>query len=136
MPESWLLRYSIVTPEKILVEGNAIFVALPAIDGEFGILNNRAPLLVRLRSGIVRVEGGEGQLWFFVAGGFADVLDNHVTVLTPRALRRRDVRPEAPREIREKADRMAVPDDAALRVREDLRREARAMERMLARVER
>ena len=41
----------VVTPEKVVVDKTASFVALPAFDGELGVLAGRAPLIARLVSG-------------------------------------------------------------------------------------
>lgn len=47
---------SVVTPEREVLAGAARFVALPAYDGEMGILAKRAPLVVQLGSGRLRVD--------------------------------------------------------------------------------
>ena len=56
MPSSF--QTSVITPEGTVFEGPAEFVAIPAIDGELGILHNRAPLLAKLGAGRLRVESG------------------------------------------------------------------------------
>ena len=65
-----------------MLEGDATFAAVPAHDGELGILRNRAPLLYRLGAGLLRVDTTEGKRALFVAGGFAQMLDNRLTILT------------------------------------------------------
>lgn len=79
---------SVVTPEKAISEGAASFVSLPAHDGEIGILRGRAPLVAKLDVGALRIRrpDGENETWF-IDGGFAEMADNRLTVLTEAALR-------------------------------------------------
>ena len=73
---------SVVTPEKVAFESKAVSVVLPAHDGEMGILHNRAPLLVRLDVGSLRIETESGNETLYIDGGFAQMVDNKLTVLT------------------------------------------------------
>ena len=76
---------SVVTPERAVLECEATFAALPAHDGEIGILFNRAPLLCRLGRGKLRIESGDEKHVLMVAGGFAEMVANRLTVLTEEA---------------------------------------------------
>jgi F-type H+-transporting ATPase subunit epsilon len=76
----------IVTPERSVVDETADFVALPMIDGELGVLPGRAPLIGRLGFGELRTVVGKVIHRFYIDGGFAQVRDNVVTVLTGRAM--------------------------------------------------
>jgi F-type H+-transporting ATPase subunit epsilon len=69
-----------------VLECEATFVALPAHDGEIGILYNRAPLLCRLGIGRLRVETASEKHVLFVAGGFAEMVANRLTILTEEAI--------------------------------------------------
>ena len=81
-------RCSVVTPESAVLDNcEATFVALPAHDGEIGIQRNRAPLLVQLGIGVLRVKTLEGTETFFVDRGFAQMVDNRLSVLTEEARR-------------------------------------------------
>ncbi|HEY3246263.1 MAG TPA: ATP synthase F1 subunit epsilon [Phycisphaerae bacterium] len=88
-------RCTVVTPDRQVLDTDATFVALPAHDGEIGILHNRAPLVCKLGIGVLRVTAGGGQQRYFVDGGFAQVLDNNLTVLTPKALSSDQIDPAA-----------------------------------------
>lgn len=80
------LRCIVVTPERTVLEEEADFAAIPAFDGELGILVGHAPLVARLGPGELRlVAGGQVRQRLFVDGGFAQVRSDTVTVLTPRA---------------------------------------------------
>lgn len=76
---------SVITPEQAVLETEATFVAFPAHDGEVGILPGRAPLLFKMGIGSLRVESPEGNHHFFVDGGFAQMVENRLTLLTEQA---------------------------------------------------
>ncbi|HYN21095.1 MAG TPA: ATP synthase F1 subunit epsilon [Thermoanaerobaculia bacterium] len=73
---------SVITPERAVLETEATFVAFPAHDGEVGILPGRAPLLFKMGIGELRVESPEGNHRYFVDGGFAQMVENRLTLLT------------------------------------------------------
>ncbi|AMV36682.1 ATP synthase F1 subunit epsilon [Planctomyces sp. SH-PL62] len=76
----------VVTPEKTVFAKTVDFVALPLYDGELGVLPGRSPLLGRLGYGELRIKVDGGTESYFVDGGFAQVRENTVTVLTNRAI--------------------------------------------------
>ena len=80
---------AIVTPERAILDEPADFVALPMFDGEVGILPGRAALIGRLGIGELRVRRGTETKRLFVDGGFAQVRDNVVTVLTAMRSKKR-----------------------------------------------
>jgi F-type H+-transporting ATPase subunit epsilon len=80
------LRCIVVTPETTVLETPADFVALPLYDGEVGIAPGRAPLIGRLGYGELRVRAGGQQMRYYVDGGFVQVANNVVSVLTNRAI--------------------------------------------------
>ena len=80
------LQCVVVTPEATIVDTSADFVASPLFDGEAGVAPGRAPLIGRLGYGELRVRSGGDTRRFFVDGGFVQVADNVVSVLTNRAV--------------------------------------------------
>jgi len=81
-----MLRVSVISPERVLYEGEARLVVAPAFDGEVGILQSHAPMMTLLGRGVLRVEGGGGAATRFqVAGGFLQVVDDQVRVVTEQA---------------------------------------------------
>jgi F-type H+-transporting ATPase subunit epsilon len=79
------LTVSVVSPERVVFEGEADLVVAPAWDGEVGILRQHAPMLALLGEGDVRVRLGNREERFFVAGGFLQVAADVVTILSERA---------------------------------------------------
>ena len=99
---------SVVTPERAILETEARFAAFPAHDGEFGILPQRAPLLCRLGIGILRVETADGDHSFFVDGGFAQMVDNKLTLLTEQARAATEIERQAALTALEEARAMSL----------------------------
>lgn len=79
------LKCVVVTPERTILDTSVEFVALPLYDGEVGIAPGRAPMIGRLGYGEMRTNQGGTIHRYFVDGGFAQVRDDVVTVLTNRA---------------------------------------------------
>jgi F-type H+-transporting ATPase subunit epsilon len=80
------LTCTVVTPEQTALETKADFVALPLFDGEIGIAANHSPLIGRLGPGEMRIKSGGQTQVYYVDGGFVQVADNVVAVLTSRAV--------------------------------------------------
>ena len=78
-----MLTVSVISPEKVLFEGQASGVVAPGFDGELGILPGHAPLMTVLGKGTLRLDGA-GQS-FQVEGGFLQVVDDIVRVVTESA---------------------------------------------------
>lgn len=80
------LQCIVVTPEQTVVDSAADFVALPLFDGELGVAAHHAPMIGRLGFGELRIRTGGDTQRFYVDGGFVQVADNLVSVLTNRAV--------------------------------------------------
>lgn len=78
-----MLTVSVISPEKVLFEGQASAVVAPGFDGELGILPGHAPLMTVLGRGTLRLDGAAHS--FRVEGGFLQVVDNVVRVVTETA---------------------------------------------------
>lgn len=79
-----MLKVSVISPESILFEGETDSVVAPAYDGEVGILSGHAPMMAVLGKGELRLGNPGGRL-FAVEGGFLQVLNNEVRVVTEKA---------------------------------------------------
>jgi F-type H+-transporting ATPase subunit epsilon len=81
-----VLRVRVVSPDRVVFDGEGSAVVAPAWDGQVGILPGHAPMLALLGVGelsIDRVGGGSDE--FIVAGGVLKVERNQVTLLTEYA---------------------------------------------------
>jgi F-type H+-transporting ATPase subunit epsilon len=80
-----VLKLSVISPESVLFEGETESVVAPAYDGEIGILTGHAPLMALLGSGELRIGASGGGQRFTVSGGFLQVLNDDVRVVTETA---------------------------------------------------
>ena len=80
-----MLKVSVISPEAVLFEGDAESVIAPAFDGQVGILTGHAPMMALLGKGELRLAGGSSERRFIVQGGFLQVVENQVRVVTESA---------------------------------------------------
>jgi F-type H+-transporting ATPase subunit epsilon len=86
MAQAKNIALTVITPERQVLEAQAEAVVIPAHDGELGVLRDRAALMCELGIGQLRYTQANQTRRLFIDGGFAQVFDNHVTVLTSQAL--------------------------------------------------
>lgn len=79
------LKVSVISPERTIFDGEADAVVVPAWDGQLGVMRGHAPLLVLLGDGEMRVTTGGTNQRFHISGGFMQVVNDVVTVLSERA---------------------------------------------------
>ncbi len=81
------IAFDLVSPEKLLLSGEAQMITLPGTEGEFGVLPGHSPVISTLKPGVIDVKGAEhGDTRFFVMGGFAEVNPEKLTVLAEEAI--------------------------------------------------
>jgi F-type H+-transporting ATPase subunit epsilon len=97
-PSGKTLQCVVVTPESAVLDEQADFVAVPLFDGELGVLPGRAPLIGRLGVGALRIRHGGRTTEAYVEGGFVQIRDNVVTLLTERAVLAADLRADVVRD--------------------------------------
>jgi F-type H+-transporting ATPase subunit epsilon len=81
------VQFELVTPERLLVSGEADMVVIPGSEGNFGVLPGHAPLISTIRPGTIDVyEGREIVQRIFVVSGIAEVTPERCTVLADEAM--------------------------------------------------
>lgn len=75
------IQLDIVTPDRAVLSAQVEYVGAPGIEGEFGVLPGHAAMLSALGIGCVNYTEGGRKCCAFVAGGFADVNNDKVTIL-------------------------------------------------------
>ena len=121
----------IVTPEQQAFDESVSQAILPAHDGQVGILTDRAPLLVKLGLGELRldlVKGGTKV--FFIEGGIAQMKDNKLTIVTNEAVEPADISAETARAELAEATAQRITDQKSYDDRQRRLQRARVMERM------
>jgi F-type H+-transporting ATPase subunit epsilon len=108
------VNLEIVSPEKLLMSRDVDMVVIPAAEGDMGVLEGHAPMMVMLRGGVVSLyEGDRIVESLFVAGGFAEVTPERCTVLAGEAMPVNEIeRSEAEKRLRDAEDAIAQVDVA------------------------
>jgi len=101
------LQLDVITPERRLLSEEVDAVTVPGLGGELGILPGHTPLISQLQTGVLSYTRGGESRRLLVSGGFVEVNDDRVSVLTDLA--------ELPGEI-DAARARAERDDAEKRL--------------------
>ncbi len=81
-------KFELVSPERLVLSENVDMVVVPGSEGDFGVLAGHSPVVSTLRFGTIEVhDNGAVKDRIFVAGGFAEVTPEGVTVLAEDAAR-------------------------------------------------
>ena len=87
--------FKLITPTRLVFEGDAELVIAVTTEGEEGILPQHAPFLAALKPGVLRAnvvkDGATSRLELATGEGFMQALPDRVTVLVGDALRFEDV---------------------------------------------
>ncbi len=89
-------RCEVITPKGRAFAGELVSAVFPAPDGLVGVLGGRGPLVTLLGSGpfTARELSGSRSV-YFLSGGFAQFLDNVLTLLADECVPLREIDPEA-----------------------------------------
>ena len=95
----------IIASDKVFYEGRCRQLVIPAADGEFGILPNHENMVIAVVVGIGRIELEKGE-WKDIAfgGGFAEIVNNRVTLIVDTAERPEDIDVRRAQEQKERAE--------------------------------
>jgi F-type H+-transporting ATPase subunit epsilon len=128
-------RCSIVTPEAAVLDEDVAYASFPAWDGQHGMMPGQSPLLARLGTGSLRLDfppsasssgggsSGGGSRWYYIDGGFAQVQDGSLTLLTEAAVPAENISlQEADAELAEANARVAKSGEDQANVERDQRR--------------
>ena len=126
-------RCVIVTPEQQALDDSVEQVIVPAWDGQIGILTGRAPLLVKLGLGILRVDfaGGKSKS-FMIDGGVGQMKGDHLTIITDFAVAAEDVDVQAARAEYAEAENRVATDPKTRELRTKQMARARVQQELAA----
>jgi F-type H+-transporting ATPase subunit epsilon len=100
------LDVALVSPERILYTGESEMVVCRTTDGEIAFLTGHAPLLGALGDALVRVKQADGsEIRAAVHGGFVEVRDNRVSILSDVAELPEQIDVERARRAHDEAER-------------------------------
>jgi F-type H+-transporting ATPase subunit epsilon len=79
------MQVELVSPEKKLASLEADVVGLPGSDGDFAAMPGHVPTATSLRPGVVSIKSGSDTTEYLVAGGFAEITAESVSILAEYA---------------------------------------------------
>jgi len=83
------LHFELVTPERLYRSDDVYMVVVPGTEGDFGVLEGHSPMMSTLRSDAtldIYASAGAVPEKLNIAGGFAEVNENGLTVLAERVV--------------------------------------------------
>ena len=86
-----LLDCTILTPEKLIYQGEAGFAVVQAHNGEMGFLYDHAPLISMLGIGEIRLRNPKSIDYFVIEGGIVEIKNNKLIILAERAFKQGDL---------------------------------------------
>lgn len=105
------LTVSVVTPERELYSGEADFVVARVAGGDIGVLPGHAPFLGALHHERLVIQSGDTHQYVAVHGGFLEIHDDSVSVLTQIAELAEEIDAERARRQKENAERKIAQED-------------------------
>lgn len=99
------IKLEVLTPERLVLSESVDEVVIPGLNGELGILPNHTALISQLKTGILTYRSGSDKRMLHVSGGFAEVLPDHVSVLSDVAERSEEIDLERARRALERAEK-------------------------------
>ena len=82
---SRFFKVEIITPDRIFYTGEADFLEFVTSEGEIGVYRDHIPMTTVLAPGIVTIHSGEEEKRAAVHAGFAEILNDKVTLLAELA---------------------------------------------------
>lgn len=81
-----IIKFEIVTPERVVYLGDVLQVTVPTKQGEITVLANHIPLVSTLQAGVLEIMTPEGKREVLsLSGGFLEVLKDKVVILADTA---------------------------------------------------
>lgn len=124
------LQVVVVTPECTAIDQQADSVTVTLMDGEAGILAGHAPMIGRLAPGELRLVSAGKPNSYYVDGGFVQVAENVVSILTGRAVPVNQIDRAAAEQLLEKTQIAASDKSELVEIKNKTIAQARAQIRL------
>ena len=102
MAEDFTLK--IITPDRIFYEGTVQMVEFNTTEGEIGVLKGHIPMTVIVKPGVLTITTDQGEKLAALHAGFAEILQEQVTILAEIIEWPREIDKERAEEARERAE--------------------------------
>ncbi|MCK4540195.1 ATP synthase F1 subunit epsilon [Candidatus Parcubacteria bacterium] len=101
-----LIKFEIVTPERVVLKEQVVQITVPTKQGEITVLPNHIPLVASLMPGVIEIirEDGNSEI-MSVSGGFIEVLKDKVVILADTAEMAEEIDMTRVEEARERAEK-------------------------------
>jgi F-type H+-transporting ATPase subunit epsilon len=99
------IRLRVVTPSRLLLDDVVDEVTARGALGEFGVLPDHIAFLTLLVPGEMSYKEGTVRSYLAISGGYAEVLDNVMTVLAPAAEFAGEINTDRARQAKETAEK-------------------------------
>lgn len=101
-----MMKLDIITPEKIIFQGEVEEVLVPTDSGQVGILPNHVKYLSHVTSGEVIIKKNNKNQYIAVTGGFLEVENNTITILADYAIESEDIQATKAQEAKDRAEKL------------------------------
>ena len=102
---SKIIKFEIVTPEKVILKDEIFKVTVPTKEGEITVLPQHMPIISILIPGIIELTNKDGEKKVMsVSGGFIEVLRNKVIILADTAERAEEIDIKRAEEAKKRAE--------------------------------
>jgi len=132
MADQTNIQLEIVAPDKTLLTVTVESVTIPGMDGDFSVLPGHTPFLAALRNDVMTTRANSNTKHYAINGGYAEVRDNKVIVLTQTLEAADDIDVERAKKARERAERKLRGEEGP---NMDLRRAELALQRAVVRLQ-
>jgi len=79
------LEINIITPTSTLEFSEVDYLRAPSTEGLFGVLPGHIESIIALDVGEIKISTDNKSIYFATSGGFADIIDNKVTLVLESA---------------------------------------------------
>jgi len=132
MADEIKIQLEIVAPDKTLLTVTVDSVTIPGMDGDFSVLPGHTPFLAALRNDVMTTRSNGDTKHYAINGGYAEVRDDKVIVLTHTIEAADDIDVERAKKARERAERKLRGEEGP---NMDLRRAELALQRAVVRLQ-
>lgn len=127
-----MLKFKLVTPERILLDEQADSITLPTQAGEITVLEDHIPLVSNLKAGEIRYRKGNSEQVFATSAGVIEVKNNNeVIVLAETAEPAQEIDITRAEQARERAQKLM---QESYRDQKSFTNAAAALEKQLVRL--
>lgn len=99
-----MFQLQILSPLGEIFSDSVDEVSVPTAKGEIAILTNHAPLFTKITEGIITIKKSGKETAIAVVGGFSEIKNNTVTILSDHAIKADDIESSKAAEAKKMAE--------------------------------